>query len=74
MPQGMRILLPIFTVEQLHRDFIKFRLIQTTQIDAVSIRIRPWNIKRFNATGFTKQMLGFMGVESIRGEVIFPLQ
>jgi hypothetical protein len=66
-------LFPILTVESSHIDFCDGPRLQASNIDAVAVRIRPWNIKGFDATGLTKQMFGNASVEAVSGKIVGSL-
>ena len=70
----MRVLFPIFAIKQLHRYCVELGLIQATRIDAVAVRIRSGNIKRFDAAGFAKQVFRLVGIEGISSQILLALQ
>jgi hypothetical protein len=69
----MGILFPVQTIKGYHGHFCR-SLVETAQIDINTIRVRARNIEWLDTTGFTKTMLGDMGIEGVGTEVSLALQ
>ena len=57
-----------------HRLYLGRHLVETVDVDAHAIKIGTRYIKRLNATGLAKKVLGFFAVESVSRQIFFSLK
>ena len=57
--------LPLPPIKSLHIPLQRYPSIQTPRIHTDPLRVRTRMIKRLHPTNFTKQMLGFLSIETI---------
>ena len=62
--------LPLLAVDLNHCRSRHGSFIQAAHVDAVAIRMRAWNIERFDAAARAEKMLGSAGIELIGGQGI----
>jgi len=73
MRQLRRMQLPMSTIERIDDKFLRLGF-EAANINIISVRIRPRYIEGFDATRSAKSVLSHAGVESVRSEVVLPLQ
>ena len=69
--QILAVLFPVLTVKCFNRDIDLIRHIDTSQVHAERLRMRAWNIKRFDAAMFTEQVACNAGMKSVFMQALF---
>ena len=64
---------PMLAVELFDRDLADRSWLQTSYVDAVAVRVRPWDVERLHAASLAEEMLSDAGVKSIVCEMFRAL-